>query len=140
MDSPIELRMAILLLVAEYLIVGTTYIVDLLGFSSADHVLSQKLITMHIAFLVGRPVVIFLLWRGFGWVRTLILWIVPIYLVLMMFLVPNLLNVLVLAATHSGTIAFALISSMLAVAALYSSRVGLWFRDQSFERKRRSRT
>ena len=136
-----ELTAALLILLAEYFALLPPYIQTLLRVlkSDAHGVLIGVFIGSLIGFMVLRPIALYLLWRGTNWVRTLIIWAIPVALVLSVIraLTPHALGAARPAdIPHSfipGLVAnlssrVALIVGLAALLVLYVPRVGAWFR------------
>ena len=80
MKRPLELKIALGTLACEYLVVLAGYISALLAKISADTV-NASIVGAFMGFLIIRPLVLYLLWRGTSWVRTWIVWSLPISMV-----------------------------------------------------------
>ena len=141
MKRPVELTAALLVLLAEYLTLLPSYIRALLGTlnSDAHGILIVIFIGSLIGFMILRPLALYLLWRGTSWVRTLIIWALPVALVLSVIQaiaahavgaarpvdVPHTFLTGLLANLSSRV---ALIVGLAALLVLYVPRVGAWFR------------
>jgi hypothetical protein len=141
MKRPIELIVALAILAAEYLAVLPGYIASFT--SGIKGGISDPATTFVVSsffwFITLRPLVLYLLWRGTSWVRTWIIWTLPIAFTF--FFVRGLL----LRASGGGPSSappdvmhklsgpnhftqVALIVGFLAILILYSPRVGAWFK------------
>jgi hypothetical protein len=138
---PIELTVALLILFAEYLVLVPSYITALVGAIRSDtHGLLVAIFIGALAgFIILRPLALYLLWRGTSWVRTLVVWVLPIALALSLIRgmadqaarvagpadIPHdfMRSLLVNAFSH-----VALIVGFLALLVLYLPRVAAWFR------------
>lgn len=148
MKRPIELTIGLAILVIEYLAVMPHYLISFSGLLNAGGEGKVTAITIwsFVAFVAIRPLILYLLWRGTSWVRTWMIWIIPISLVLSVSEyfgnratggVDNSTQ-----ATHamnqlsgqSYITQAILFIGFLALLVLYSPRVGAWFK---FEREKR---
>jgi hypothetical protein len=141
MKRPIELTVALLILFAEYLAILPSYLSSLLGAIKSDThgVLIGIFIGALVGFIILRPLVLYLLWVGTSWTRTLVVWVLPIALTLS--LVRDLAAHAARAAGPAdvfrdfigGLLANALshgalIVGFLALLVLYLPRVAAWFK------------
>lgn len=79
MKRPIELSVALAILVAEYLAVPPGFVTSFISnirLVSSDS-LAAPAIAGFLSFIIFRPLVLYLLWRGTNWVRTCIIWVLP---------------------------------------------------------------
>jgi len=141
MKRPIELTVALAILAAEYLAVLPGYIasfIDGIKGESTDPA-TTFVVASFFWFITLRPLVLYLLWRGTSWLRTWIIWTLPIGVAF--FLLRNLMS----HSSEGGTAGappdvlnslsgpnlltqVALTVGFFAFLALYSPRVGVWFR------------
>jgi hypothetical protein len=141
MKRPVELTAALLILFAEYLAILPSYLSSLRGAIRSDT--HGPLIGIFIGSLVGfvilRPIVLYLLWIGTSWTRTLIMWALPIAFTLSL-----IRNLAARATRAAGTADLshdfirglfanplsygALVVGFFALLVLYLPRVGAWFK------------
>lgn len=141
MKRPIELTVALVILFAEYLALLPSYLKSFVAVikSDAHGPIMGAVILGLVLFVVLRPLALYLLWRGTSWVRTLIVWVLPIAVTLSL-----MRGMAVQTARTSGSIDVpgdflrslltnavsrsALIVGFFALLVLYLPRVGAWFR------------
>ena len=141
MRRPIELTIALLILFAEYLALLPSYLKSLVGaiHSDAHGLLIAIFIGALIGFMILRPLVLYLLWRGTSWVRTLVIWTLPIALALSLIRdiaahaaratgPADVLHDFTKSLLANAVSHVALIVGFLALLVLYLPRVGAWFK------------
>jgi hypothetical protein len=148
-SRPLELVVALAVLVMEYLAVLPGYVSTFYAKASLGAV-TGPLLYAFLNFLVLRPLVLYLLWRGTSWVRTWIIWTLPITLAAIF--IKSLGTQTSNNGVSSPTIwdaydtltggnlitMIALCFGLLAFMALYSPRVGAWFRHMKQTRSKGS--
>jgi hypothetical protein len=141
MKRPVELTVALAILAVEYLAVLPGYVTSFIQGVKGD--MSDPATTFVISsffwFITLRPLILYLLWRGTSWVRTWIIWVLPIGVAFFLF------RGLMLRASNgdvSGAAPdvmdklngpnlltqVALVVGFVAFLVLYSPRVRAWFR------------
>lgn len=133
--------MALAVLAVEYLAVVPGYISAFSARIAAQHVTVQ-IVVAFVSFLIVRPVLLYLLWRGTSWVRTWIVWTFPVTMGLLVVLKTAARTTSPSKQVATGSIfdayealragnlltTIALCFGLLAFLTLYSPRVGTWFR------------
>lgn len=151
MKRPIELTVALAVLGAEYLAVVPGYISAFLARIAAQQVTVQ-IAAAFLSFLIIRPVVLYLLWRGTSWVRTWIIWTLPLSFVLIVLLktatpatsssqhasTGNMVDAYEALRAGNLLTTIALFFGLLALLTLYSPRVAAWFRHMQLSRANRN--
>jgi hypothetical protein len=80
MKRPVELTVAFAILAAEYLAVLPGYVssfIEGIKGRTSDSA-TAFVVASFFWFITLRPLVLYLLWRGTSWVRTWIIWVLPI--------------------------------------------------------------
>jgi hypothetical protein len=146
---PIELTIGLVVLLIEYLAVMPQYLVSFFRMISAngEGKITAILVWSFVAFVAIRPIILYLLWRGTSWVRTWVIWIIPVSFVLSLFerlrkgatggadnpsQATQAINHL---SGQNHVTQVALLIGFLALLVLYSPRVSAWFK---FEKERRA--
>ena len=132
MKRPIELKISLGVLACEYMVITTIYIAAWRSQLSTGQPLAPAMLWKYLGFIAIRPLVLYGLWRGIRWIRTVYLWLLPIAL----------LSSVITASRHPATPSLAMKThisfemmvdaiGLLALLLLYSPRVGAWFRSAS---------
>lgn len=129
MKRPVELKISLGVLACEYMVIAATYVLAWHDQLSAGQVVTLAMAWKYLGFIVIRPLIFYGLWRGISWIRTVILWVLPIafLLTLMVYLRhPQLTDSA--SEPQSTFTTTVLIIGFFAILLLYSPRVGAWFR------------
>lgn len=132
MKRPIELKISLGVLACEYMVITIIYVLAWKSQLSAGQALTLAMIWKYLGFIVIRPLVLYGLWRGISWIRTVLLWLIPVAFLLSLNAQlyrpatassePEAQNLFTIMAMTIGFVALLL---------LYSPRVGAWFRSVS---------
>jgi hypothetical protein len=132
MRRPIELKISLGVLACEYLIIAVIYVLEWRSQLSAGQTLTLATIWKYLGFIAIRPLVLYGLWRGISWLRTILLWLIPIsFLISAVALLHRPATTPLSTEMHSPLTIVVMTVGLVALLLLYSPRVGAWFRSVS---------
>ncbi|WP_233841513.1 hypothetical protein [Dyella sp. 2HG41-7] len=135
MKRPIELKISLVVLTCECIVLIADYVLGFRLELSSGQPLTLLRIWHYAAIIVVRPLIIYGLWRGISWVRTIFLWWMSLAMVLQLIVHTTRPEALSDVHAMNPLVLVAMLAGLLAMLLLFSPRVAAWFRSVSDERR-----